>query len=432
MTVEEAVQTLDLSVRYTPTPKQRLAHSAPERFILFGGGMRSGKSVWLVNEAIQLSLDYPGNVGFLARHEGTTLKKTTLVTMRQFLDPSLIKNWHRTDQFVELINGSVIYYGGLKPTQVDKPLERVKSLTLGWFAVDEATEIAEEFFLLLMSRLDLRLPDGTRPYYRGLLTANPEPGWVRERFVAQQLPNHRFISALVTENPYVPPDYITMLLQNFPQQWVDKYVKGNWDETATGLELIPHSWIMRAVNKKIKKSKGIRAIGVDVARGGANMSIIQRRIGMKVLMPLRLPMADTMETAGQTAIVADRFRARVIGIDSVGVGGGTFDRLDEQDYPVTEYVGGARAIDPDRFFNRRAELYWGIRECLERDVMSLPDDKNLISQLSSIRYKIRSDKTIQVESKLEMKRRGMKSPDEADALMVSFEDLSIARGIEYV
>ena len=56
---------IHLEERYVPHEKQRQAHTAGERYVLYGGAMGGGKSVFLVNEAIQLSLDHPGNVGLL-------------------------------------------------------------------------------------------------------------------------------------------------------------------------------------------------------------------------------------------------------------------------------------------------------------------------------------------------------------------------------
>ncbi len=422
---------IDLTKRYLPFPKQQIAHSAPEKYVLYGGSMRSGKSVWMVNEGIQLSLEYPGNVGALFRYELSTLKKTSLVTLDQYLDPNIVKYHHHTDQFVEFVNGSIMYYGGLKPTQADKPFERIKSFTLGWFGIEEATEVSEEYFLLLMSRLDHVLPNGTRPYYKGLLTANPEPGWVRNRFIINKNRNHRFIQALPTDNPYLPKDYIKELVHNYPKDWVKKYLEGNWDETETGHELVPLSWVIRAIKKK-KAVRGRRVMSVDPARGGSNFSLIGRRCGYRVFPFKTLVRSKTMETVGEVARVADEFKPTIIVIDVVGVGGGVYDRLNEMGYPVQEFIGGASSIENDIFFNLRAEAYWRLRVFLENGKLNLPRNDNLSAQLPNILYKNRSDKTIQIESKIEMKRRGMKSPDEADALMMLFADSEGSFKIEYL
>jgi len=431
----ESGTTLDLTKRYTPYPKQQLAHRAPERYVLFGGGMRAGKSVWFVNEAIQLCLEYPGNVGFICRYELTSLQRTTLVTLGQFLDPRLISTWHKTEHYIEFINGSILYYGGVKPTQVEKPYERIKSFTLGFFGIEEATEVTEDIFLLLMSRLDLVLPDGTRPYYRGLLTANPEPGWVRDRFIAENIPDHRFVQALPSDNLALPADYIAGLRRNYPADWVNRYLEGNWDETESGNEIASALWVTRAMEKKSGgniKHKGPRVMSVDVARSGANQTVIGKRRGNWVYQFQKFPRGNTMEVVADVAATANSFHPSIIVVDSLGVGAGVYDRLDELGYPVEEFKGGNTPYDAYKFFNRRAEGYWAIRLRLEQDKMRLPNDSNLKKQLTSIKYLIRSDKTTQIESKKDLKKRGIKSPDEADALMMLFASAGMLSRIQFV
>ena len=84
-------------------------------------------------------------------------------------------------------------------------------------------------------------------------------------------------------------------------------------------------------------------------------------------------------------------------------------------------AGKAPADDDKRFANLRAELYWGIRDAAERGTLDLdPEDEDVIVQLSSIQYFHRQkDGAIQIESKKDMKRRGMGSPDNADALVLT-------------
>ena len=79
-----------------PTNQQGVAFVAPERFILYGGAMGGGKSTWLAAYANELSLRYPGNAGYLCRHELSSFKKTTLITLQELLHWELIAQWHKT------------------------------------------------------------------------------------------------------------------------------------------------------------------------------------------------------------------------------------------------------------------------------------------------------------------------------------------------
>lgn len=410
---------IDTTKVYIPTGRQATAHKCPARYILYGGAMGGGKSVWLCMEGNMLSIEYPGNVGLICRWELSSLKRTTLETYWKFTPPELIKHHYRQDGIIELINGSKIIYMGLKPSSAMNTLERLKSLELGWFAIDEATEIQKPIFDLLKTRLRLRLPNGTFPRYRGLLASNPEPGWVRETFIDQDLPDHRFIPALPSDNPHLSPDYIEQLKQDLPPELVQKYIEGSWDVIEGDDYIFPYSWLRAAATREMEASEPLEA-GIDIARFGGDKNSVAMRWGPVVEIVYRSSFQDTMRTSGEIANVLDEYQPVDAKIDSVGVGAGVFDRLYEQGYRVSEVKGGSAAYNPERFINIRAENHWGFRERLEAENVDLPDEPGVVSQMAGIKYKTQSDRRIQVESKQDMKKRGLKSPDDSDAIINAF------------
>jgi hypothetical protein len=108
-------------------------------------------------------------------------------------------------------------------------------------------------------------------------------------------------------------------------------------------------------------------------------------------------------------------------IDVPGVGGGVVDRLAELDLPVVPYNGGEAPIDKERFVNARAEDYWTLRELFEQGEIDIdPDDDKLAAQLGSIKWGIDSRGRIKIESKDDMRKRGLPSPDRADAMAIAF------------
>lgn len=210
---------------YVPTEKQRQFHSAPQRYKLYGGAMGGGKSVALCAEVIMLAIEYPKNVIYLARKRKKDLKRTTMLTFFEMLPSKLLKSYNKQDGLVRLVNGSEIILGDLQST------DKLKSLNLGAYAIDEASETTEDFFMMLNSRLRLHLP-GIRRF--GLLASNPEPCWLKDRFVIPQLegrplPNHIFIQSLTKENPHLPQDYVDSVYSDFPPVWRAKYLEGSWD-----------------------------------------------------------------------------------------------------------------------------------------------------------------------------------------------------------
>jgi hypothetical protein len=164
--------------------------------------------------------------------------------------------------------------------------------------------------------------------------------------------------------------------------------------------------------------------GADIARMGADKSVVYRNRGGVLRYVAEWAMADTMQSTGKLKLILDKHiymhRPPMV-IDIIGLGSGPFDRLREQGYPVVPFSGGERAFRPDKFKNRRAEIYWTFRQHLEDGLIDLdPDDPELHAQLQSIKWFVDSGGRIQIESKEDMRARGIKSPDRADAAVYSY------------
>ncbi len=411
--------TIDLSKLYKPHPRQVLAHSASERYVLYGGAVRGGKTIWLVNEAIQLSLDYPGNVGYICRHELPSFRRTVLLEFERYLPFSLIQQHHQTDNYFKLKNGSLILYGGLGDDRAG--VERMMGMTLGWFAIDQAEETSELHFNNLRGRLSLILPG---IHYKGLLTCNPSPGWVKNLFIEQKLDNFRFIQSLPRDNPYLPPDYESELRKSYPPELVKAWLDGDWNALEGGNFLFRYGDIRKCVNREIEiTDKDIKWAGQDIAREGDDSSVFTVRHGGKVLYMDDWAKTDLMGTTGLILQKMERFNLdpKNVNLDAVGVGAGVYDRLREQKVMVTAIIAGGEPMDKEHYINSRAEMYDNLRKRFEAGTISIPDDQDLIAQLSSIRFKIASDKKLQIVSKEEMKRQyRLKSPDKSDSLALCF------------
>ena len=238
---------IDLSELYKPHPRQILFHTAQERFKLFGGAFGGGKTIALVNESIQLSLDYPGNVGYICRNELPAFRRSVLIELEKFIHPQILEQHHQTENYFKLKNGSMIFYGGLGDDRAG--LARLSSMTLGWFAIDQCEETTETHFNMLAGRLRIMLPN---IHYYGLLTCNPAPGWVKQKFVEQKLDDHIFIQSLPKDNPYLPPDYESGLRKIYPPEWVKSMLEGDWTALEGGNFLFKYSDLRKAVNREIE------------------------------------------------------------------------------------------------------------------------------------------------------------------------------------
>jgi len=216
---------MKLGFRYEPHKKQLEWINPYAREKLFGGAKRGGKTAALAMHTVLLSLSFPGNRGLLARKNMTDLVDSTLFEFEQIV-PKEIYEHKRHDRTIVFPNGSSFIYRGLGE---ESEFEKAKSVTIGWLALDEPSEIPEAAFSQLNAQLTHVLPNGTRPPYMALLASNPEPGWVKRRYVDSIQPNHLYVQSLPRDNPGLPPGWEDELRQTNDPDWVRRYLDGSWD-----------------------------------------------------------------------------------------------------------------------------------------------------------------------------------------------------------
>jgi hypothetical protein len=122
-----------------------------------------------------------------------------------------------------------------------------------------------------------------------------------------------------------------------------------------------------------------------------------------------------------------------VNVDSVGIGYYMVQHLKDQDLPVRGVNVGERSNRSEKYSNLKAELYWGLRQrALEGDLAGLADERT-IAQLAGIRYSHNSRGQIVIESKEDARKRGVKSPDRAEAVMLAFAERKAEFGyLEYL
>lgn len=173
-------------------------------------------------------------------------------------------------------------------------------------------------------------------------------------------------------------------------------------------------------------------LGVDPNRGGSDKTAICWRRGRVVAKIEASHFETTTELAHKLKSIIDRDRPSKTFIDCIGVGAGVVDRLMEMGYNSVIGVNVARsANDKDKFANLRAELWSEMREWFLQDMpVSIPDDPELQKELCGLGFKYPQGR-LQIESKDDAKKRGMNSPNMADALMLTFAYGQYAGGGDY-
>lgn len=175
--------------------------------------------------------------------------------------------------------------------------------------------------------------------------------------------------------------------------------------------------------------------GLDVGAGG-DRTVLYPRIGNTPGEPLVLRKDDAMETVGEIVTAINDWELERVTVDVIGIGWGVYSRLRELSRHVNPQEGthGAeivafnaaeRAHQPERFKNRRAELWWTVgRELVRKREINLTTiDDDTAAELTAPKYKIiDSNGKILVESKDDIRARLGRSPDMADALLMAFDE----------
>ena len=200
-------------------------------------------------------------------------------------------------------------------------------------------------------------------------------------------------------------------------------VKGKFP-TADSDTVVPLDLVKSAVNRDVALQTSAPIIwGLDVARQGADKSALCIRQGNHVLEIQTINSPDLMQLCGRIKAKYDEEqsmnRPQEILVDAIGLGAGVVDRLLEQDLPVRGINVAEVPSTKGTYINLRAELWFKIKEWLGGRDVRLTDDDGLVSEISSPIYKFNSTGKIKVESKEDMKKRGIKSPDKADALALT-------------
>lgn len=184
---------------------------------------------------------------------------------------------------------------------------------------------------------------------------------------------------------------------------------------------------LAAVDKAIKRgvTKDTTApivIGVDPSGGGSDWFVILVRQGRTILEIQRFKIEDTdegtMVGVGHIIDAIRKYNPALTVCDSGGLGAPIADRCNEQKFKVRKVNFAWKSTKPDRYGNKRAEMWAGMKKWLETGC--LPDDKRLKSDLTGVRKKPDSRGVMFLESKKDMRSRGLASPDSADALAVTF------------
>lgn len=243
-----------------------------------------------------------------------------------------------------------------------------------------------------------------------------------------------FIPSRVSDNPYLMGTGYMATLQSLPEPLRSQMLYGDFN---AGIEddpwqVIPTAWVEAAQArwKRPDKLAPMDSLGVDVARGGRDNTILARRHGMWFDEALVYPGSATPNgpTVAGLTIAAKRDDA-VVHIDVIGVGSAPYDFLNEAGQQVVGVNVAESATGTDksgrlRFKNLRSELVWRMREALDptnNTGIALPPDPQLLADLTAYTWKL-SGSTIYVASREQIMEKIGRSPDYGSAYVLALMD----------
>lgn len=200
------------------------ASHAPE--LLYSGAMGAGKSRILTEKAWRLAKRYPGATLGIFRKVAASIPATTQRTFEtKVMQRRYIALRNKSENWYELTNGSRIYFMGLDPDPLTGVPSKVGSLDLAWAGVDEAVELNEGDWIMLLGRLR----DPAMPWHQLAAATNPGPPghWLKQRFTPPD-DEHAYVHATAADNRFLPPDY-QRAIASLPDNAIGRRLgRGEW------------------------------------------------------------------------------------------------------------------------------------------------------------------------------------------------------------
>ena len=260
-----------------------------------------------------------------------------------------------------------------------------------------------------------------------------DPTWNKLRISAYDTPN------FTDEKNDVPEELLPLLIQ---PAWVEKQ-KISWGEESsrfrskimaefpdeTDNTFFTQGNIDNGIDTEIEEDMEKKAVlGVDVARFGEDDSVCYINRNGRLRLVDTWSKATAIETANRIHRMAIDNGVSEVRIDGAGLGGPIVDlvaNLSDNKYLVISMLGSAASPDRTRWLNARAANYDHFKEQLSAKKIDMdPDDTRLLDEMLMIQYKFNQKGAIQIESKDEMRSRGVKSPDFLDAVIYACADLT--------
>lgn len=409
-------------------------YTTTSRYQLLYGGAGSGKSVAAAQKVLyRLALDRHERC--LAIRKGKVdLKDSVFEEIKNVIaDSNLEWKYHTTESPLYIKDketGNDVIFRGLDDS---KKIKSVSRPTFAWIEEMAEEGITEDDF----DQIDFRIRGESlvNPFVMGTFNPEDSNSWIRKRFQLLKESDKTRAEAFEDDDVFVmrttfldnpkSGDHYEKVMARKEQaggQFADVYVHGVWGNRDSPDQLIKEDWATKAYDREYRK--GENRIGVDVARFGDDKTIFALMNGNGLQITKEYEKQDTSKvTLYLTTFINDNpAKEDNIGIDTVGIGAGVYDQLKTFGIEAIEIKSGEKQVeDKDSVFefdDLRSQMWWMMREDLRKgNIAILQENQDLIEELTTPKYEIRSGKKVKVESKKDIKKRIGRSTDISDAFV---------------
>lgn len=453
-----------------PNP-QRLAYESPADVLGYGGSAGSGKSSLLLGLAA-------------TRHRRSAIFRRVYPNLRGLIDESKellgrVGTFNEVSTRWTTFDGRVIEF---ESCQYERDKEKQRGRPRDFYGFDEATEFSASQILFISAWMRSTDPDQR---CRIVMTFNPptdrQGSWVVEFFkpwFAYLFPktffhpkpaapgelrwyavvdgeeveldsgtpfSHKgelliplsrtFIPGRLADNPHLRDSNYASVLQSLPEPLRSQLLYGDFSakEGADPFQIIPTEWV-QAAQARYRESPPIldgripTSVGVDVARGGRDRTVLAPRWGDTYGEPILYPGTETIDGPTVAGLLQKAFpQASMVNVDVIGVGSSAYDSLAAMYPSVTPVMVSEGSKYTDRsgrlkMRNLRAELIWRMRDMLDPTSgrsIALPPGPEVLADLCAPRYRVLAGGGVLAESKEDVQARLGRSPDVGDAILLA-------------
>ena len=322
------------------------------------------------------------------------------------------------DRIENIVTGSKFVFKGLK----DQNKQNIKSLEgvdICW--CEESQAITKESFEVLDPTIR---KSGSELWFS--MNRENENDAIWRAIAANPDDQTLIVKVNYYDNPFCP-DEMKYLAEKCKAENLDDYMH-IWEGEPISLgdyKLFNVKDVREAMIPKMDSSTSPLVIGLDIARAGSDKTVFCLRKGRWVMKFEVIKGYDTVEVADKlTNYITELHPARAF-LDLGNSGAGVYDIMKARGFAgIVKGVNfGGKAIQPDRYKNKRAEMYATANEWIKQELpVQLPNDDLLFEELTTIeRVKVAGD-TLQLEDKELFKKRIGRSPDRADAFVLTFAE----------